>query len=177
MGVQSTSAHTPSDFIYSSQVFNGHGTPSCKFCKSAPLSEDRSPIFNKGGTHVLSVHHALFPARVSELVEIQEHFAHFLPEVGDRHHAFEGFEGDLVVAGKGDTVDVAPGFEQGDPGERAAGAEEGRAGRGLPRRAAAGAGAAAGGEGGAGGGAGTDLGEAVGAVGLLLLVRDVENCG
>ena len=79
----------------------------------------------------MRLHHALFPTRVSELVEVQEHFAHFLPEVGDRHHAFEGFEGDLVVAGKGDTVDGAPGFEQADPGERATGAQDVLAGRGL----------------------------------------------
>ena len=125
----------------------------------------------------MSLHHALFAARVSELVQIQVHFAHFLPEVGDRHHAFEGFEGDLVVAGKRDLVDFAPGFEQVDPGEHAAGAEDGLAGRGLQGYADEVAGVADGVEVWEGRVARTDLGEAVGAVGLLLLVRDVENCG
>ena len=119
----------------------------------------------------MSEHHALFTARISKLVEIQEHFAHFLPEVRVWDHLFEGFVGDRVVAVEADVVDVAPGFEHVDPGERAAGAEDGFAGRGLEGGADEVAGVFYGVEMREGGIAGTELGESIGAVGLLFFVR------
>ena len=113
------------------------------------------------------MHHILFAPIIPNLIERSKHLRELETKVRDRHILNIRVERDLVVATKGDFVDIAPHFDPIAPGERIAASQNGLAGRGLEGGADDGAAVPGGVDEGDGLVAGTDIGPSIATVGLL----------